>query len=176
MTNFTLYEINKQFQAAMDLYESAADEIVDTETGEVRRIADVLDELQLSRKDKIDNIVRFIKNLRSNSEAAMTEADILMKRANRFDKKAEQMESYLLSQLGDCKKLETPLYTLKVRVSKSTCCPTDEEAIQRLPEGFWNIKTTVKVTPDKKAIKAALEKGEKLEGCSIVENRRLSIN
>ena len=172
----TLYEINAQFTEAIELYENGVDEIVDTETGEVKSLADVLAELNMSREEKIENTVRYIKNLRADSESARAEAANLIERADRFDKKAEQLESYLLSQLGGCKKLETPLYTLKVRVSKSTCCPTDEEAIQRLPEGFWNIKTTVKVTPDKKAIKAALEKGEKLEGCSIVENRRLSIN
>lgn len=170
----TLYEINEQFAAAIELYENGVDKVVDTETGEVRSLADVLAELNMSREQKIENTVRYIKNLRAGSEAVRAEAANLIERADRFDKKAEQLESYLLSQLGDCKKMETPLYTLKVRVSKSTCCPTDEEAIQRLPKGFWNIK--VKVTPDKKAIKAALEKGEKLEGCSIVENRRLSIN
>ena len=172
----TLYEINEQFAAAIELYENGVDEVVDTETGEVKSLADVLTELHMSREEKIENTVRYIKNLRADSESARAEASNLVERADRFDKKAEQLESYLLSQLGDSKKLETPLYTLKVRTTKSTCCPTDEEAIQRLPEGFWNIKTTVKVTPDKKAIKAALEKGEKLEGCSIVENKRLSIN
>lgn len=172
----TLYEINAQFAEAIELYENGVDKIVDTETGEVKSLADVLAELNMSREEKIENTVRYIKNLRADSESARAEAANLIERADRFDKKAEQLESYLLSQLGACKKLETPLYTLKVRVSKSTCCPTDEEAIQRLPEGFWNIKTTVKITPDKKAIKAALEKGEKLEGCSIVENKRLSIN
>ena len=172
----TLYEINEQFSTAMEMYENGVDEIVDTETGEVKSLADVLAELHMSRDEKIENTVRYIKKRRADSEAARAEAANLIERADRFDKKAEQLESYLLSQLGDCKKLETPLYTLKVRVSKSTCCPTDEEAIQRLPEGFWNIKTTVKVSPDKKVIKAALEKGEKLEGCSIVENKRLSIN
>ena len=172
----TLYEINAQFAEAIELYENGVDGIVDTETGEVKSLADVLAELNMSREEKIENTVRYIKNLRADSESARAEAANLIERADRFDKKAEQLESYLLSQLGACKKLETPLYTLKVRVSKSTCCPTDEEAIQRLPEGFWNIKTTVKVTPDKKAIKAALEKGEKLEGCSIIENKRLSIS
>ena len=172
----TLYEINEQFSAAMEMYENGIDEVVDTETGEVKSLADVLAELNMSREQKIENTVRYIKNLRADSESARAEASNLVERADRFDKKAEQLEAYLLSQLGDCKKLETPLYTVKVRTSKSTCCPTDEEAIQRLPEGFWNIKTTVKVTPDKKAIKAALEKGEKLEGCSIVENKRLSIS
>ena len=172
----TLYEINEQFAAAIELYENGVDEVVDTETGEVKSLADVLAELNMSREQKIENTVRYIKNLRADSESARAEASNLVERADRFDKKAEQLESYLLSQLGDYKKLETPLYTVKVRTSKSTCCPTDEEAIQRLPEGFWNIKTTVKVTPDKKAIKAALEKGEKLEGCSILENKRLSIS
>ena len=172
----TLYEINEQFAAAIELYDNGGDEVVDTEAGEVRSLADVLAELNMGREEKIENTVRYIKNLRADSESARAEASNLVERADRFDKKAEQLESYLLSQLGDCKKMETPLYTLKVRTSKSTCCPTDEEAIQRLPEGFWNIKTTVKVTPDKKAIKAAREKGEKLEGCSIVENKRLSIS
>ena len=172
----TLYEINAQFAEAIELYENGIDEVVDTETGEVKSLADVLAELNMSREQKIENTVRYIKNLRADSESARAEASNLVERADRFDKKAEQLESYLLSQLGDCKKMETPLYTLKVRTSKSTCCPTDEEAIQRLPEGFWNIKTTVKVTPDKKAIKAALEKGEKLEGCSIVGNKGLRIS
>ena len=116
----TLYEINAQFAEAIELYENGIDEVVDTETGEVKSLADVLAELNMSREQKIENTVRYIKNLHADSESARAEASNLVERADRFDKKAEQLESYLLSQLGDCKKMETPLYTLKVRTSKST--------------------------------------------------------
>ena len=64
----TLYEINDQFSAAMEMYETGVDEVVDTETGEVRSLADVLAELNMSREQKIENTVRYIKNLRANSE------------------------------------------------------------------------------------------------------------
>ena len=62
----TLYEINEQFSAAMDMYEAGVDEVVDTETGEVRSLADVLNELHISREEKIENTVRYIKNLRAD--------------------------------------------------------------------------------------------------------------
>ena len=49
----TLYEINEQFSAAMEMYENGVDEIVDSEPGEVRSLADVLAELHMSREEKI---------------------------------------------------------------------------------------------------------------------------
>ena len=46
----TLYEINAQFAEAIELYENGVDGIVDTETGEVKSLADVLAELNMSRE------------------------------------------------------------------------------------------------------------------------------
>ena len=63
----TLYEINAQFAEAIELYENGVDKIVDTETGEVKSLADVLAELNMSREEKIENTVRYIKNLRADS-------------------------------------------------------------------------------------------------------------
>ena len=73
----TLYEINEQFAAAIELYENGVDEVVDTETGEVKSLADVLAELHMSREEKIENTVRFIKNIRADSESARSEASNL---------------------------------------------------------------------------------------------------
>ena len=70
----TLYEINAQFAEAIELYENGVDEVVDIETGEVKSLADVLAELHMSREQKIENTVRYIKNLRAGSEAVRAEA------------------------------------------------------------------------------------------------------
>lgn len=168
----TLYEINAKFNATLQLYEAGANELVDTETGEMIPIEEVLAELQMSREEKIDNTVKYLKNLKVFCEAAKSEVESLEKRISKKAKEAESLEKYLLSQIGDTKKIETPLYCLKVRTSKRTIAPKDEKQLQALPRECWHKKTSV--VADKKAIKEALERGEALPGCSIVENKILS--
>ena len=170
----TLYEINERYNAAIQMYEDGVSELVDTETGEIIPIEDWLAALQMSKEEKIDNTIKYLKNCKAFCEAAKAEVEVLEERIAKKAKKAEHLEKYLLSQLGDTKKIETPLYCLKVRTTKRTIAPKDEKQLQTLPRECWHKKTSI--VADKKAIKAALEKGEKLEGCSIVENKRLSIS
>ena len=169
----TLYEINARYNAAIQMYEDGVNELVDTETGEIIPIEDWLAALQMSKEEKIDNTIKYLKNCKAFCEAAKAEVESLEERIAKKVKKAEHLEKYLLSQLGDTKKIETPLYCLKVRTTKRTIVPKNEKQLQTLPRE-WHKKTSI--VADKKAIKAALEKGEKLEGCSIVENKRLSIS
>lgn len=168
----TLYEINARYNAAIQMYEDGVSELVDTETGEIIPIENWLAALQMSKEEKIDNTIKYLKNCKAFCEAAKAEVEALEERIAKKAKKAEKLEKYLLSQLGDTKKIETPLYCLKVRTSKRTIAPKDEKAIRELPHEYWNEKTTV--AADKKAIKKALESGVELAGCSIVENKTLS--
>lgn len=49
----TLYEINEKYRAALQMYEDGVSELVDTETGEVKSLADVLAELHMSRERRL---------------------------------------------------------------------------------------------------------------------------
>ena len=58
----TLYEINAKYNAAIQMYEDGVNELVDTETGEIIPIEDWLAALQMSKEEKIDNTIKYLKN------------------------------------------------------------------------------------------------------------------
>ena len=80
----TLYEIE---QAIMDC--------VDFETGEIIDI-EKLDQLQIDRDVKIENIALFIKNLLSDAAGIKAEKDNLAQRQRVAENKAKNLKKYIL--------------------------------------------------------------------------------
>ena len=155
----TLYEIDK---ALMD-FEFEIDE----ETGEILNAAD-LDELQMAREQKIENIGLYIKNLEAEKEAVKHEKDNFADREKRLGKKIESLKGYLTYAL-DGQKFSTPKVAVSFRRSESVHI-TDEYLI---PDEY-KLFTVVK-KPDKKVLKDALKKGKEIMGVELVEKQNISI-
>lgn len=166
----TLYELNETFQRLMEQYDSGADSAVDMETGEILPIEDALNELAISREEKINNTVLYMKNLKYMEDALKAEADSLKKRREQVEKKRKALETYIVANMGDNKKLETPQYKLVVRPSVETIAPTKQEDVLKLPEDF----RTAKWVANKAAIKQALSQGAVLAGCQLASKKNLS--
>ncbi len=166
----TLYELNETFQRLMEQYDSGADTAVDMETGEILPIEDALNELAISREEKINNTVLYMKNLKYMEDALKAEADSLKKRREQVEKKRKALEAYIVANMGDNKKLETPQYKLVVRPSVETIAPTKQEDVMKLPEDF----RTAKWVANKAAIKQALSQGAVLAGCQLASKKNLS--
>ena len=155
----TLFQIDK---ALMD-FEFEVDE----ETGEILNASD-LDELQMARQDKIENIGLYIKNLEAEKEAVKHEKDNFADREKRLDKKIESLKGYLGYALQG-QKFSTPKVAVSFRKSESVHI-TDEYLI---PDEY-KIFTVVK-KPDKKVLKDALKKGKEITGCELVEKNNINI-
>ncbi len=166
----TLYDLNQQYSDLMAQYENGADTVIDRETGEIIPIEAAINALAISREEKIDNTVLYMKNLKYMEEALKTEADNLKKRREQVERKRKSLEAYVAANMGDTKKRETPRYKLVIRQSTETIAPTKQEDILKLPENFRTAKWVV----NKTAIKEALSNGAVLTGCQLANKKNLS--
>lgn len=167
----SLYEINKNIDELLNSDYQAEEEIVNNETGEIDSFENILDQLEIDFKDKIDNVACFIKNLESDIDALKAEEKNLAERRKVKENKAERLRKYLAENLQNAgyQKFESPRCMLSFRKSKQVSI--EQGAV--LPEQYITVKTTEQ--PDKKAIMDALKSGEIIDGCSIVENSNLQI-
>ena len=150
----TLYEIDK-----------AILECVDAETGEI--IDDkALEELELARDNKIENIACWIKNLKADAESYKKEKEVFVQREKAAKNKAESLKRYLEIALGG-EKFKTSKVSISYR--KSEIVEIDE--IEKLSDEFIKIE----IKADKTAIKAAIKEGAEIVGARIVENNNIQI-
>lgn len=167
----SLYEINQQLAAAIEMYDAGIEDVVDIETGEVKSLEDYMSEVQLAFDDKVEGCVLYMKNLKAEEDAIKAEMDALKKRATAKAKKRTRMEDYIRSICPD-KKYESSKYCLKFRQSEVTVAPTSQDAIMKLPPTFIKEKTEYSV--DKTAVKKAIKEGQTIPGCHIEIKRNLS--
>jgi hypothetical protein len=170
-----VYQINDRFETILN-------EMFDPETGEVfqsqEEVDKAIDEVGLELDTKIENIGCYIKNLEYEIDALKKEEDNLYKRRKAAENKIEGLKRYLNGFLVSVMpneddrrkwKFKTPRVVLGYR--KSTTVEVSD--IEALSDEFLNLK--VETTPNKKAIKEALTKGEKVKGAYLKENINLSV-
>nr|DAH42072.1 MAG TPA: resistance protein [Caudoviricetes sp.] len=152
----------------MNLYEidSAIMDCVDMETGEIIDM-EALEDLQMERDQKIENIGCWIKNLLADAKALKEENDNLAARQKTAENKAASLKAYLSSYLNGEK-----FKTAKVAISyrKSDSVDIAEGAV--IPEEYLKYSDP---TPDKIGLKAALKAGEEFPGISIVTSSNIQI-
>jgi len=157
-----LYEIDKGILECFDL-----------ETGEILD-EEKLEELQLEREKKIENVGLFIKNLEAEKAAVKAEKDAFTKREKSIDRKIEGLKGWLKYALGADDQTEKPpkFTTAKVVISfrKSESVEVDDSI---LPKKWFRRK--VEYTPDKTMIKEALNNGKKIKGAFIKKNLNVNI-
>lgn len=159
-----LFEIDYEIEKAINaLFDS-----VDEETGEVDPEALVnLEQLNVERERKLENIACYIKNLNSDSTALKAEIDSLEKRKRAIDNKVSRLKVYLQQHVNTDEKFSFPRAVISFRKSKKV------EIINEslIPKRLFRIKAE----PDKVAIKDELASGKKVKGCEFVESYSLQI-
>lgn len=155
----TLYEIDK---ALMD-FEFEVDE----ETGEILNASD-LDELQMARQDKIENIGLYIKNLEAEKEAVKHEKDNFADREKRLGKKIESLKGYLGYALQG-QKFSTPRVAVSFRRSESVLVKNES----LIPDEYCEFTMVRK--PNKTNLKKGLKDGEEIMGVELVEKQNVSV-
>lgn len=157
-----LYEIDSAMTAAFD-------GAVDQETGEIidESLAELFEQLQIDRDVKVENIVCFIKNLRSDAAALKAEKDALAARQKAAERKADSLARYLAGFLNG-EKYKSPRAAISWRKSESV----EVSNLGELPEAYL---TFAEPTPNKTAIKAAIKAGTEVPGARIVQNMNMTI-
>lgn len=164
----SLYEINQQLLAAIEMAEAGVEDVINAETGEVVSLADCLAGLQMAFEDKVEGCVLYMKNLKAEEQSIKAEVDALKKRAEAKAKRRERLEEYLKAICPE-KQYESSKYCLKFRQSEVAVVPGD---VSTLPTEY--IKAKAVITADKVAIKKAIKGGKKIPGCSLEVKRNLS--
>lgn len=152
----------------MNLYEidNAIMGCVDVETGEIIDI-DKLDQLQMERDKKVENIACWIKNLISDAEQIKAEVDRLSERKKAAENKAESLKKYLKDYLRGEK-----FKTGKVMVSYRKTSSVDVTDMSILPDKY---KRYADPTPSKMDIKNDINAGIEVPGAVIVTGRSMII-
>ena len=166
----TLYELDSKIAELLDTgFEMSC---IDAETGEIdeTQLAIYLEQLQLDRKTKIDNIAVYVKNLEAEAVAIRAEEKRLKERREAKERKAERLKNYIKTSMllqGETK-FESARVSMALRNSKAVV--VDESKL----ESVYFINKIVQ-SVDKKAIKAALEAGILVEGAMLEERKNLQI-
>ena len=151
----TIYEINEQILNCIDL-----------ETGEIIDI-DRLNDLQLERDTKIENVACWIKELKAEAEAIKAEKLILAERQKVAENKAESLKKWLAYAL-DGQKFKTSKCSISYRKSESV--EVTEEGLNNLIKEHDELLTYKAPEPNKTAIKQALKDGLSVQGVQLVQN------
>lgn len=138
---------------------------IDEETGEIKNIDD-LDELQMARDEKAENVALYIKNLNSDIEALKKEKAMFDTRIKQTQNKMESLKNYLKHCLkGDV------LYTTRCTVSYRKSETVECDNLDMVPSKYLKYSAP---TLDKKAVKDAIKNGL-VTGCRLKEHVNITI-
>ncbi len=129
------------------------------------------DEVAGNAREKIANTGRYIREAEAEIEAMKQAENDIAHRREVKEKALERLQAMTIQAvqaLGE--KIEMP--DIRVNVNK---CPTKVDITEGVKLADRFLTVTTKTTPNKKALKDALEKGEEIEGVRLVTNYRLSI-
>lgn len=119
-----LFEINNQIEN----FEFEFDEL----TGEVLNLEE-LDELKLTRDEKIENIALFIKNLKADEKALDDEIKSLKARMESKSRKIDNLSRYLEITLGN-NKFESPKCKVSWWKSKQVVIDDEKQFIDQFSD------------------------------------------
>lgn len=155
----TLYEMSLAAQALLDmLMNDEIDEQTFNDTVE-----------GMGAIEKVEGYCQIINQLKAESSVFKAEIDRLNKRKKTLDNRIEWLKNQLLHfyQSNGSKKINAGTFTVTVR--KSEFVDISDES--KIPKKYC----TVKVSPDKTAIKNALEQGIKVRGAVISSRESVQI-
>lgn len=158
----TLYEID---QRILDL--------VDPETGDITDVG-ALDALLMERKEKLENIALWHKNLLSDAKQLKDEIDKLTKRRQQAERTAARLLTYL-EQALDGEKLSTARVDIGYR--KSTALEVNDlsAAAKWLEKAGYVNMVFYDPHIDKRAVAALVKDGTQVPGVELSERRTMQV-
>lgn len=117
-----------------------------------------MEELDMARDEKINQLLRYAQSKELEAEACKKEADRKLERAKKAEKKAENLQTFVrhYMQVFGLEKLDTEDFQISIR--KSSSVKVLDEAM--IPGKFWNEKVTRTII--KNGIKEAIKNGEQV--------------
>jgi hypothetical protein len=160
---FSIYEIDR---AIMDL--------VDPETGEILD-AEALDQLQMERETKLENVACWIKNLTAEGAAIRAEEVNLAERRKVIERKAERLKNYLADVLGG-EKFQTPKCSVSFRkTSKVEIADIDGVVKWCEDNGMFDLVVYSAPTVSKNELAKLLKGGADIPGAVMAEGISMGV-
>lgn len=133
---------------------------------------EVLEIIQSQLVEKADNVAKYIKNEELEIQGIKEEEKRLKELRQAREKTLNRFKDYVLQSLIelDFVKVKTSIGNISIRKSKAIKIDIDAS---ELPKEF--IRTNTTIDADKKALKDAIENGEKIDGVELVERVNLNI-
>ena len=166
-----LYEIDKKINDTIEF-------CCDLETGELlddEMLENTLNELELSKEEKLTNIAKYIKNLKADAKALQEEKLKLAKRQSVAENKIKRLKKYVDDFIRNTQgedfnnfKFKDVNNTISYRKSQSL----EIDDIDKINEDFLKVEKTVR---DKKELTKALKNGLNVDGCHLEEKYSLQI-
>lgn len=151
----TLYQIDQAILGCIDL-----------ETGEIID-KEMLDQLEMDREAKIENVACWIKELKAEAEALKAEKMAFAKRQQVTENKMESLKNWLAYALNG-QAYKSTRASVTFRKSQTV----EVADIWKLDENYLRYKEP---EADKTAIKEALKAGQTVAGATLVENTSVII-
>lgn len=163
------FDILSEFRALEELINE-----IDLETGEYLNnendIQEYIVNLRLSKEDKLNNIQDLKIEFEAKIEAVKSKIEYLNNRKKSFERNINNLTNLQLMLLNN-QKLETNEYSFGFRKSESVSI---NDILFDIKDERFN-RTTIKVEPDKTAIKKALKDGISVDGVSIETKMNLQV-
>ena len=161
-----LYELNQNFNNLIEVLENTEDENIK------ELIKKSMDQLTLETNDKIENIIKYIKNLEATATALETEVKRLNDRKVKTLKKVDNLKNYLkdFTNTLDSKKYNTGIFNISIRKNAASVIVDNEFLV---PDEFCKTEVIRKV--DKAALKEKLKAGEVIEGVKLQQTESIII-
>ena len=159
----TLYEIDKMIT-----------DLADPETGEITDF-EALDNLQMARDQKIENIACYYKNLVSDAEAIKAEKDALTERQKAAENKAARLKEYLSYALRG-EKFSTPQCPVTFRKTTSVNVDNPSAAIEWAEMNGHKECVRYKAPEiSKSELGKVLKTGQEVPGAALVEGLSVGV-
>lgn len=149
--SFKLYELTDYLQQVQDLLEQGED------------VQDTLEAIEMAFEEKVEGIVKVIRNFEARAEAKKNEAKRLREQAEVDLNHAQRLKEYLryeLQKVGK-QKVQTDLFTVSIRKGRESI-EVDENL---LPADYWRIE---RKPFSKTELKKLIQEGKEIPGVQIV--------
>ncbi len=157
----TIYEIDK-----------AITDLINNETGEISDY-ELFEQLQLDRETKIENIALAYKNYSAEAIMIKDEASRLLERSEKAKNAAERCKKLLEYALNG-ETFKSPKVAITYR--KSVSVDLDENFVKWAQDNYhFNLLKFSEPTPNKTAIKEALNAGQAVEYARLSENTNIQV-
>lgn len=135
-------------------------------------LRDTLEALEMSIDEKVENIVKMVRNMESDVLALKEEEKRLEGRRKALESKVTGLKdyvSYTMTSVGK-KEIKTPLFTAKFQKNPPSVDVYDEAMI---PGEFFKVDIVEKL--DRKALLEHLKKGACIQGATLKQGESLRI-